>query len=165
MRMYDIQYDSKSETVHLVDSSGKIKVVAYESPTIPKKSPDKTKAVYISPFEWEVYGNLYLVDLQNGEQEILVSPEGSNIPKNVIWEDNENVLVIIGIGDGTVCIGGNIYRVNIKTKVKKQITSYDPKIQITDLYFKDGILHYKGIKYTNDDMNESEVYENSISQQ
>lgn len=163
MDIYDIQYDSKSETVHLVDPTGKIKVFANESPTVPIKSQDKTKAVYISPFEWEVYGNLYLVDLQNGEQEILVATEGSNIPKNVIWEDNENVLVVIGLGDGTVCIGGNIYRVNVKTKEKTQITSYDPKVQITDLYIKDGTLHYKGIKYINEDMNESVVYENYIA--
>jgi hypothetical protein len=163
MVLYDIKFDSKSETVQLVYPSGKIEIIANDSPTIPIKSPDKTKAVYIAPLEWEIYGNLYIVDLEKGEQEVLVDPEGSYIPKNVIWQDDENILVIIGFGDGTVCIGGNIFRVNVKTKEKIQITSYDSNVQITDLYFQDGMLHYKGIRYTDDSMNESEAYESVIS--
>jgi len=161
--MFDIKFDSKSETVQLVYPSGKTEVIAKDSPTIPIKSPDNTKAAYISPLEWEVYGNLYLVDLENGEQEVLVAPDGSYIPKNVIWQDNENILVIIGFGDGTVCIGGNIFRVNIKTKEKTQITSYDSIVQITDLYLEDDMLHYKGIRYTDDILNESVAYESVIS--
>lgn len=161
--MYDIQFDSKGETVQLIYPSGKTEVISNDSPTIPIKSPDKTKAVYISPLEWETYGSLYLVDLEKGEQEVLVAPEESNIPKNAIWQDNEHVLVIIGFGDGTVSIGGNIYKVNINTKNKTPITTYDYNVQITDLFFQDGMLHYKGIRYTDDGMSDSVAYSSVIS--
>ncbi|MDN3015809.1 hypothetical protein PH210_06260 [Paenibacillus sp. BSR1-1] len=36
-------------------------------------------------------GNLFLVDLEKGEQEELVIHENSYIPKNIIWDDNEHI--------------------------------------------------------------------------
>lgn len=53
MATFDIRYNSKSEQVEMVYPNGKINVLATDSPTLPLKSPDKTKAVYISPLEWE----------------------------------------------------------------------------------------------------------------
>ncbi|MCC3357760.1 DUF4652 domain-containing protein [Bacillus sp. REN16] len=162
MPIFDIRYNSKLEEVELVYPNGKTDVLATDSPTEPIKSPDKTKAVYISPLEWEAPGSLYLVDLKIGEQEELVVPEDGYIPKNVIWQDDEHVLVIIGFGDGTVAVGGNIYSVNIKTKDRAPITEYDDNVQISDLHLEDGVLHYRGIKYNDENFMKSEIYTNKI---
>ena len=40
----------------------------------------------------------------------ILANEGDQTPKKVIWEDDENVLVIIGFGQGTVATGGNVYQ-------------------------------------------------------
>ncbi|WP_052144898.1 DUF4652 domain-containing protein [Halalkalibacter okhensis] len=163
MTVLDIQFNSKTEQVEIVYPNGKTEVLAEDSPTEPKKSPDNKKAVYISPFEWEERGSLYLVDLKNGDQNVLVAPKRDYTPKNVIWQDDSRVLVIIGYGYGTVLVGGNIFSVNIETKEKVQITQYDGHIQILDLEIENGVLHYSGIKYKDEELNESEVYSNNIS--
>ncbi|MDT8861873.1 DUF4652 domain-containing protein [Alkalihalobacillus sp. MEB130] len=164
MTVLDIRFNSKTEQVELVYPNGKTEVLADHSPTKPQKSPDNKKAVYISPLEWEARGSLYLVDLKSGEQDVLVTPEGDFIPKNVIWQDDSRILVIIGYGHGTVSVGGNIYSVNIKTKEKVQITQYDGHIQILDLeIIENDVLNYRGIKYKDEELNESEVYSNNIS--
>ena len=162
MKLFDIKYDSKTETIQLVYPNKKTEILADDAPSKPIKSSDNKKAVYISPLEWECYGNLYLVNLEKGEQEILVAPDNQFIPKNVIWLDNKYVLVIIGFGDGTVAVGGNIYVVNIDTKDKIQVTKYDEHIQITDLFINDGMLYYKGIKYIDDNSIKSNIYENKM---
>ncbi|MCM3716184.1 DUF4652 domain-containing protein [Alkalihalobacillus oceani] len=162
--MFDIKFNSKTETVELVYPNGNTEVLAEDSPTEPVVSADKKKAVYISPLEWEERGNLYIVDLQSGEQEVLVAPEGDYIPKNAIWQDNKRVLVIIGYGSGTVRVGGNIFSVNIETKEKVKITDYnDGRVQILDFEIKDGILTYTGIQYTDNDFQVTKTYSNSIS--
>ncbi|WP_407270361.1 DUF4652 domain-containing protein [Radiobacillus sp. PE A8.2] len=160
--MFDIRYNSKSEEVELIFPNGKVDILASESPSEPIKSPNKTKAVYISPLEWEAWGNLYLVDLNSGVQEELVVPENHYIPKNVIWYDDEYILVIIGYGVGTVAVGGNIFIVNINSKEKVAITNYDENIQISDMHIDDEILYYQGIKYTDERYTETEIYKNQI---
>ena len=161
----DIQYNTQSQTVELVYPDGKTKVIASDSPSNPVKSPDNKRAVYISPLEWEVKGSLYLVDLETERLEELVTPEGEDIPKNVIWLDNENVFVIIGYAYGTISVGGGIYKVNIDTKEKELLdleVNDDNRLEITDFHIADGALYYEGIRYIDDDLNESEPYLNKI---
>ncbi|UOE94993.1 DUF4652 domain-containing protein [Alkalihalobacillus sp. LMS39] len=160
--MFNIQFNSKMETIELVYPNGKTEVLTEDSPSEPEVSEDGKKAVYISPFEWEERGDLYIVDLQTGDQEILVPAEGDDIPKNVIWHDNSRVLVIIGYGLGTVAVGGNIYSVNIETKEKVKITNYDENVQLLDFKIEDGMLYYTGIKYKDRQMNATEVYSNHV---
>ncbi|WP_144612338.1 DUF4652 domain-containing protein [Bacillus cereus] len=161
--MFNIRFDSKTETVQLVYPNEKIEILADNAPTEPVLSPDNTKAVYISPLEWEVFGSVYLVNLEDGTQEVIVEPENSYIPKNVIWYDNDHILVIIGYGQGTVSVGGNIFAVNVKTKVKTQITKYENDVQVTDLFIEGEHLKYIGIKYIDEMLNESRIYENTMS--
>ncbi|MGG0463269.1 DUF4652 domain-containing protein [Priestia aryabhattai] len=162
--MYDIKYDSKSETVQLIYPNGKTETLSDNAPTEPLKSADNKKAVYISPLEWEERGSLYLVNLETGKKEVLVEPDLmiDHIPKNVIWCNNDYVFTIIGYRHGTVAVGGNIYLVNVRTKERKPITTYDPYVQVTDIFIKDDFLSYKGIRYIDDTMNESRIYENNI---
>jgi len=162
MATFDIRYNSKSEQVELVYPNGNTNILASNSPTDPVKSSDKTKAVYISPLNWEEWGSLYLVDLESGEQKEIVVPEDGYIPKNVIWEDGNHVLVIIGYGDGTVAVGGNIHSVNIETKERTPITDYGSNIQISDMRLEDGFLYYQGIKYTDEEHSKSVIYKNEI---
>ncbi|WP_368502826.1 DUF4652 domain-containing protein (plasmid) [Alkalihalophilus sp. As8PL] len=161
--MFDIRLNSKTEKVELVYPNGNCDILADNAPGEPVKSPNNKHAVYISPLEWEEQGTLYLVDLENGDQKILVEPAGDWIPKNVLWQDDERVFVIIGYGHGTLSVGGNIFSVNVSTKEKLQITQYESDIQILDFKIEDGILYYNGIKYTDSNYEKSETYTNNIS--
>lgn len=156
--------ESERDLIQLIKPDGTTEVIATEMPSEPVKSPDGKKAVYISPLEWEAVGDLYLVNLEDGSKDVLVAQtENQFIPKKVIWENDENVLVIIGYAMGTIDWGGHIYRVNVETKEKTLITDYDSKVSLTDMYIRDGNLYYSGIKYIDDDLNENVEYSNHTS--
>ncbi|MBB6447416.1 DUF4652 domain-containing protein [Bacillus benzoevorans] len=159
---FDIKYNTEEKSVQLVKADGNTEVLAARSASEPVKSPDRKKAAYVSPIEWEEPGDVYIVNLEDGTQNVLVATEGEQTPKKVIWENNENVLVIIGYAYGTVATGGNIYRVNLETKEKTALTQYEGDVQITDLKIENGILKYSGIKYTDDNFNESVPYSNKL---
>lgn len=81
----------------------------------------------------EGLGKIYAKDLSNGEKwslEIMPSEE-QNTPKFIQWIDDENVISIVGLGYGTVAIGGNLYKINVKTG--EATVLYDtktPKVQV-----------------------------------
>lgn len=158
----DVQYNEEDKSVQLIKADGSTEVLAARSATEPVKSPDSKKAAYVSPVEFEELGDVYIVNLEEGKQEVLISSEDQQTPKKVIWEDDNNILVIIGQAYGTVGVGGNIYRVNLETKEKNALTNYEGDIQITDLKIENGILKYNGIKYTDDNFNESVPYSNEL---
>ena len=159
---FDIRQNPETNAVELVDPTGKTIVLAKELASEPVKSPSRLHAVYLAPFEWEMLTDLYLVNLETGEQKPLVKADPENKPKNVIWLDHDHVLAIIGYPYGTVSTGGNIYKINIHNGEKVALTNYEGDIQITDFYIEDGVLHYSGIQYTDDIFNEHKEYENQI---
>lgn len=137
--------------------------MADNQPSEPINSPNGEYAVYLAPFEWEEISDLFLVNLKDGSQKKLVEGNSESKPKKVIWEDDKHVLVIIGYPYGTVSVGGNIYRVDIETGEKEALTNYKDDIQITDFQIEDGTLHYSGIQYIDEGMNEYKDYTNQIS--
>ena len=150
-------------SIQLTKPDGTTEVLTTETdyPTEPVKSPDGKKAAYISSAEWEMLGDLYIVNLEDGSKDILVArTEDQYTPKNVIWENDENVLVIIGYGMGTVEWGGDIYRVNLETKEKTPVLEEDKYLSLTNMHIKDGNLYYSGIRYIDDDFNDYVEYSN-----
>jgi hypothetical protein len=162
---FDIQLNTESNRVELLYPGGKPVVLADDIPSEPLKSPNGQKAAYISPWEMEESSNLYIVDLQDGSQDILVSTADTEYqPKDVIWEDDEHVMVIIGYRYGTVDVGGSIYRINIETKEQEVIKPSGGNTQITDLErIEDKVLYYNGIQYIDDIQNEYKEYSDQIS--
>ncbi|MBM4763530.1 DUF4652 domain-containing protein [Bacillus sp. B15-48] len=158
---YEIRLNGETDEIELIDPEGKVTVLAEGPSTNPAMSNDNSKAVYISPVEWEVDSSLYLVDLETGQQEKLIGTENNLKPKNVIWHDDNHLFVIIGFSHGTVGIGGEIYYVKIESGEKIQLTE-DERVEITDFHIDQNILYYEGIKYIDDIMNEYEEYSNEL---
>lgn len=163
VELYNIELNNENNTVELKKEGEDTVVLSDQYPSEPVKSPNGQHAAYLAPFEWEEISDLYIVDLKEGSQKKLIEGNSESKPKNVIWENDEHVLVILGYPYGTVSIGGNIYRVNIETGNQEQLTDYEDDTQITDFHIEDGTLHYSGIKYTDNEMNEHEEYSNQIS--
>lgn len=161
---HDIQLNTESNTIELLSPDGEVLTLAEGNPSEPLKSPNGEKAAYISPYGWEELSDLYLVDLKDGKQDVLVSNDSESKPKEFMWEDDEHLLVIIGSPYGTVSVGGDIYRINIETNEKEAIVSTDDKTEITKLErIEDGVLYYSGIQYTDDEWNEHQEYANQVT--
>jgi hypothetical protein len=163
--MYQLKYVDDNQVIIQVDPTGKEVVIADDFPSRPEYSPDKKKAIYISPLEWECPGSLYLYNLENGYITELIPPnfKNQNIPKYAIWLNSETIATIIGFGDGTVSVGGNVYIYNINYSEIKQITNYPGEIQITKLTLKDDILELTGIQYIDDNFNNFKDFKEKIS--
>ena len=67
--------------------------------------------------EEEGIGKIFVKDLSSGEKWALeiVPGEEQNTPKSIEWIDDENIVSIVGLGYGTVSLGGNLYKINVKT--------------------------------------------------
>lgn len=160
---YNIELNNETNTLELKKDGEDTVVLSDNYPSEPVKSPNGQHAAYLAPFEWEELSDLYIVDLKDGSQKKLIEGNSESKPKNVIWENDDNILVILGYPYGTVSIGGNIYRVNIESGKQEQLTNYEDDIQITEFHLEDGTLHYSGIQYTDDAMIEHKEYSNQIS--
>ena len=164
MRMYKLEYNFDERTIYKVYDTGEKEATAFEFPSEPVVSPNGKHTVFIDPLEWETLGELYIFDNTIGGFETLINPENDLTPKYVKWVDDNTLAVIIGFGYGTVQIGGNLYTYNIKTKEKKQITDFERHIQITSFDVLEGNqLKCKGIKYTDDLLNQFIEFEEVIS--
>lgn len=161
--MYQLIYDEVKEVIYQIDTEGNKTLIADDFPSIPEFSPDKTKAIYISPLEWECPGSLYLFNLETGYITELVSPDKDlNIPKYAKWINNKNFALIIGLGMGTVAVGGNLFTYDIDKNQLKQITHHSSHIQITKIEIEDNLLHLNGIEYTDEILNEYKEYKEKI---
>jgi hypothetical protein len=162
--MYKLFYDETKEELHQIDPEGKKTIIADSFPSRPEYSPDKNKAIYISPLEWECPGSLYLFNLINGNISELVTPDDNqNIPKYAIWLDNKTIAFIFGFGMGTVSVGGNVFIFNIEDHIVKQLTNYSGEIQITKLSLEADYLILKGIKYIDDNYSQFIKFQDKIS--
>lgn len=153
--MYQLKYDENKKVIIQIDPNGKKTTIADDFPSKPILSPDNKKAIYISPLEWECLGSLYLYILETGYITELISPDKEqNIPKYADWIDDDNIVVIIGYGMGTIEVGGNVFIYNITKRKLKQITEYPPEVQIYQININNEFMELIGIKYTDENFNE-----------
>jgi len=81
----------------------------------------------------EGIGKIFIKDLSSGEKWSLelIPGEEQNSPKYIQWIDDENLINIVGLGYGTIVLGGSLYKTNIKTGETTVIYEAKiPKIQV-----------------------------------
>ncbi|KYH28856.1 MULTISPECIES: DUF4652 domain-containing protein [Clostridium] len=102
----------------------------------------------------EGIGKIYVKDLETGEKWSLdiIQKEEQNSPKFVEWLDDENVAVIIGHGYGTIAVGGDLYKLNVKTcEVKEIYKSNTLNQQVTSVKKVNDKLELQLLVYDDDD--------------
>jgi hypothetical protein len=102
----------------------------------------------------EGIGKIYVKDLETGEKWSLdiVQDEEQNSPKFVEWLDDENVAVIIGHGYGTIAVGGDLYKLNVKTcEVKGIYNANTLNQQVTSVKKVNDKLELQLLVYDDDD--------------
>lgn len=96
----------------------------------------------------EGVGSIVIKDKDKNElwQYNIINNKKQFTPKQVQWLDNENILIIIGFGQGTVTKGGNLYLLNLNSN--KNYIVYDTKdvkkeIMNIEIINKDGNIDLK----------------------
>lgn len=102
--------------------------------------------------EEEGIGKIYVHDLSTGSKWSLevIAGQTQNSPKSIEWIDDENIISIVGLGHGTVAVGGDVYKINVKTaettllydtkSAKKQVISVkkiENKLELQILVYDD----------------------------
>ncbi len=120
----------------IVKDGDEVKIINDYYPSEPVISPDKSRLVYISPYEWEKIGQLYLYDARNEENEIILGtddiPEQDSV-KQVHWVNDEYLITIVGYGMGTVSVGGDVYLTDIENEVSKKIFEAENRQEVKNI--------------------------------
>ncbi|MBU5677791.1 DUF4652 domain-containing protein [Alkaliphilus sp. MSJ-5] len=146
-------YFDEYNSIFIEKDDNKI-IINNNTPSMPIISPNKDKFAYISPFEWEQLGSLYLYNTTTSSSDLLIEPSESNIPKDAIWINNEYLLVIIGHAYGTVSTGGNLYLLNTTTREITLFRECSEEQQFTKIDLINDYLNVTVITYQDDIFNE-----------
>ncbi|MCK8825912.1 DUF4652 domain-containing protein [Fuchsiella alkaliacetigena] len=125
----------RAEELTLLNDINKDEFASY-----PVLAPDQKKFAYISPFEFELKGDVYLYDIENetSNKIIKVGVEKNDTAKVIKWLDNERLLTIIGFGVGTVSRGGDLYLYDLKTEQLSLIKEAEkPYEEIVDVHINE----------------------------
>ena len=57
---FDVAFNADEQSIQLVHADGTTEVLAARSASEPVKSPDSSKAAYVSPIEWEELEGVYM---------------------------------------------------------------------------------------------------------
>jgi hypothetical protein len=115
----------------------------------------------------EGYSKIVLQDLAKNEYYIIELNDKTKqlTAKDLVWRNNENILVIIGSAYGTVTRGGNVYNLNLNTGELFPIyTAKDSKTEVTKIKRGDEFHYILNIsEYTDSNLMESKEYEENIT--
>ncbi|KOA19857.1 hypothetical protein CLHOM_19460 [Clostridium homopropionicum DSM 5847] len=81
----------------------------------------------------EGIGKIFIKNLSSGEKWSLelIPGEEQNSPKYIQWIDDENLINIVGLGYGTIVLGGSLYKTNINTgETTVLYEAKIPKVQV-----------------------------------
>ncbi|WP_432662063.1 DUF4652 domain-containing protein [Wukongibacter baidiensis] len=108
----------------IIKKDDKLELIALASTSIPDISPNKRRIAYITPYEWEAIGELYIYDMDIEEEDPKKSIKvikredigDQNTVKVAKWLDDRYILTVVGFGYGTVTLGGDLYLYDIENK-------------------------------------------------
>lgn len=154
----ELRYNAQKRIVY-IEAENKNAILEENFPSKPILSPDNKKAIYISPYEWELIGDIYVVHLDTYEKEKIYESNNKDLtPKDITWINDNEIGIILGYPYGTVATGGDIYRYNIKEKELHLLYEFHDEIQITDIDYENCHLVLEGKKYIDSNYLETQPY-------
>lgn len=109
--------------------------------SVPVLSPDNKRLAFISPYEFELLGELHVYNIDTKEKETIINRidiGNQDTVKKVEWLDDRYLLTIIGYGYGTVSRGGSLYMVDTNdNSLKLLIAPEEERTEIMDFYITD----------------------------
>lgn len=150
----------------VVKKDGKEKIICEgnDVPSKPSISPDKKKLSYISPYEFEVIGEVFLYNYINDAHKTVIThkdiPENL-APKKISWFDDRYLLVIMGYAYGTVSMGGDLYVYDtVGNKMALLLKQDDEKGEISDIKIEQDTVKLDIVVF-NDEFTEYKIEESS----
>lgn len=150
----------------VVKKDGKEKVICEgdDYPTKPTISADKKKLAYISPYEFEVIGEVFVYNYLDDTNKAVVThkdiPENL-APKKINWFDDRYLLVALGYAYGTVSMGGDLYVYDtVGDKMSLLISQDDEKGEISDIRIEQDTVKLDIVVF-NDDFTDYKIEESS----
>ncbi|MNJ43663.1 hypothetical protein D3C77_386790 [compost metagenome] len=126
-------------------------------PSKPAINGDKTKLAFISPFEFELLGEVWLYDaLTDGKTRVFTSEQAGEgkSAKQVLWLDNDNLLILTGNTYGTVTLNDTLYFLNTKDNKLEQILKVNSDQDIRNLQISnETTMTYELATYDDERMN------------
>jgi len=147
----DTVFTTKKNEIIFKETQQEILINDYY-PSEPIISPDKTRMIYISPFEWEKVGELYMFDTVTKSNEIVFGkkdmPE-QNTVKRIYWVNNRYIMLIAGYALGTVSRGGDVYILD--TLTGDSVLFYEAKSknrqEVKEIIFEKDNLIFKIVEF------------------
>lgn len=133
--------------------------------SLPVISPDSAKFAFVKGAGFEMQGQLYVYEDELKEissDEITALPEKSRTIKRINWFNDDQVLAIIGFNSGTITKGGDAYKVTLVDGDLRMLVDSKEGVEITDISYKEGILSYEVIEWTDGSYNNYEFYDISV---
>jgi hypothetical protein len=150
----------------VVKKDGKEKIICEgnDAPSKPSISSDKKKLAYISPFEFEVIGEVFLYNHLNDIHKAVIThkdiPENL-APKKISWFDDRYLLAIMGYAYGTVSIGGDLYVYDtVDEKMALLINQDEQKGEISDIKVEQDSVKLD-VAVFNDELTDYKIEESS----
>lgn len=123
-------------------------------PSKPEISINKTKLAFISPFEFEMVGEVWLYDVLIDENKKIFNQDQlgeGNSAKDLLWVDNDNLVILIGNTFGTVSSNHILYLLNTKDNKPHQIFEGNDIQDIRDLKLNSGTsISFNIVMYNED---------------
>ncbi|WP_162848586.1 DUF4652 domain-containing protein [Paenibacillus nanensis] len=122
-------------------------------PSKPVISSDKTKLAFISPYEFELAGEAWLYDAQKDESKKLFSLDDAgdgNSVKQILWFDDDNLLILTGNTYGTISFNQNLYLLDLNEKEHQLLLQVQQNQDIRDLTIKEASISMNVATYNED---------------
>ncbi|MBT2605634.1 DUF4652 domain-containing protein [Bacillus sp. ISL-53] len=158
-----IECNEDHRVIMIFDEKGNKKV---KEEMASKLKINNNKIMFIKPYEFELQGEVYMGDLNdlNNIRKLTIPIGSDESIKDIAWLDNDRILLIIGYNWGTVAIGGNLYKYDLHSEKLELISKFSKKIQLDTIQgISQRKILLKGIKYTDDNMNDKVDFEKEVS--
>lgn len=134
----------------IVINNDKEEYINDRMPSLPIVSTNNRKCAFIAPYAWEVIGDLYVYDFIKNTCEIVLKAEDmkqQKCIKKILWKDENELYLIIGMAYGTVSRGGNLYKFNVINKHLEEIFTCVKAEEVVDFSLINEKLQLNIIKF------------------
>lgn len=107
-------------------------------PSKPIINADKTKLAYISPYEFEMAGELWLYDATTDANKKIFTQEQAGdekAVKQIFWADNDHLLILTGNIYGTISSNRALHLLNTENLHLQHIFQVEDNQDIRDIRF------------------------------
>lgn len=134
--------DNEPPSIAIKGGDGKWEEISSidEYPSKPAINPKQTKMAFISPYEFEMTGEVWGYDTASAKKEKWFTLEQAGTEqtaRNVMWFDNDHLIVLTGYTIGTISSNRTLYLLNTQDQQLQKLYEAELNQDIRDLALSD----------------------------